>query len=485
MIARPPLARGPVLAAMVVLGVVLTVFSGRYGPHRDELYFRMLRPAWGYVDQPPLTPLLARAMTHLADTTWALRIPATVFAVASVPVVVLVTRELGGGRGAQTLCAWGYAFASSPLVFGHVLLTSSLDVAVWPAVALLIIRGLLRPQEPRWWWAAGIVVGLSTYNKLLVVVLLVSLGAGILASGPRRVLRSRPVLTGVALALVIGLPNAVYQLAHGLPQLDMGRALSEHNASEVRRQMWPLLLLLVGPPQVPIWIAGLVALWRRPEWRAVRGVAVGFAVLLALVFAMGSQSYYPAGLLVVLFAAGCVPAAEWITRGRGRRALVAAGLAINAAVAATIALPLVPLASLGDTPVPDVNQAARDQVGWPAYVAEIRAVANNVPSRGTIVLASNYGEAGAIARYGRDLPPVYSAQNSLWDQARPPDSARTAVVVGAQLPEIRALFASCQTAGRLDNHAGVDNEEQGQPIAICRDLHEGWRAAWPQLRHLD
>ena len=59
---------------------MLTLVGQRYGYHRDELYFRMLPPAWGYTDQPLLTPLLARATMLLADEPWALRLPATVFA---------------------------------------------------------------------------------------------------------------------------------------------------------------------------------------------------------------------------------------------------------------------------------------------------------------------------------------------------------------------------------------------------------------------
>jgi hypothetical protein len=127
--ALPDLARRPVLVAVLTLVAALTALSGRYGYHRDELYFRMLPPAWGYVDQPPFTPLLARATTLLADEPWALRIPATLCAAASVLIVVLVTREVGGERLAQTLAAWGYAFATFTLTFGHVLLTASLETA--------------------------------------------------------------------------------------------------------------------------------------------------------------------------------------------------------------------------------------------------------------------------------------------------------------------------------------------------------------------
>jgi hypothetical protein len=481
------LARGPVFSAMVALAVVLTAFSGRYGYHRDELYFRILHPGWGYVDEPPLTPLLARFFSRVvADSPWAMRIPATLATVLSVYVVVLITRELGGGRGAQAICAWGYAFASLPLIMGHALLTSTIDLPVWPAVVLFVIRAQLR-REPRWWLAAGLVVGLSMYNKLLVAVLLAALAAGLALVGPRRVLWSKWVLAGATLALIVGSPNLVYQATHHWPQLSMGRALARDNAGDVHIMMWPFLFLILGPPLVPIWAAGLVSLVRRPEWRPVRFLAAAFPVLLALVFAMGAQFYYPFGLLSVLFAVGCVPAEAWLARWRR---LVVAGVSLNSAVSLVLGLPLIPLSVLGSTPVPAVNQVAQDSVGWPAYVGQIDAVYARLPvadRRTAVVYASNYGEAGAIQRYGGrfHLPAVYSGQNQLYYQARPPASATVVVFIGGQFPRARGHFQSCVVAGHLDNGVDVDNEEQDEPIAVCRGPVGGWQAVWPALRHED
>lgn len=236
----PPLARAPVLSAMGTLALVLTIGSNGYGFHRDELYFRMLDPAWGYVDQPPLTPLLVRAFTSLVDEPWMLRIPATLAAVGGVLLLALITREVGGGRSAQAWCAWSATTASIPLVMGHTLLTTSLDLVIWPAACLFAIKALLRP-EPRWWPAFGALVGLSTFNKLLVVFLVLSLLGGLLLAGPRRTLLSPMLWLAGALALLLALPNLIYQATSDFPQLAMGAALAENNADEVRVIMWPFL----------------------------------------------------------------------------------------------------------------------------------------------------------------------------------------------------------------------------------------------------
>jgi hypothetical protein len=476
-----------VYAALIALGIVLSVFSNGYGYHRDELYFRMLKPGWGYVDEPPLTPLLVRLFTHLSDHPWAIRIPATLATMLSAYVLVLLTREFGGGRRAQALCAWAYSFAAIPIIMGHVLLTATVDLPVWPAIVLFIARAQLR-RQPQWWLAAGAVVGVSMYNKLLVAVLLAALLVGVLLVGPRRFLFSRWVVGAAGLALFIGAPNVIHQATNQWPHLAMGRALAENNAGDVHVLMWPFLLILLGPPLVPIWVAGLVGLFRRPEWRSVRFVAAAFPALLVLVFIMGSQFYYPFGLLAVMFAIGCVAAAEWMRGWRTR--LVVTCVAINAAVSLVLGLPLVPVGSLGHTPIPGVNQAARDTVGWPTYVRQVADAYQALPAAdraNAVIITSNYGEAGAVDRYGPALrlPAVFSGQNQLYAQATPPASATVAVFVGGQLGRAAALFDSCQVVGHLDNGVDVDNEEQGEPVAICRTPIGGWPAVWPRLAHKD
>lgn len=145
---------------------------------------------------------------------------------------------------------------------------------------------------------------------------------------------------------------------------------------------------------------------------------------------------------------------------------------------------------VGDTPVPGINQLARDQIGWPTYVRQIAAVYDALPAAEagrSVILTSNYGEAGAVARYGPafGLPQVYSGHNQLYFVARPPDDAEVAIVVGDQIETARDYFASCEVAATLDNQVGVDNEEQGRPIAVCRTRSSTWDTIWPAFQHYD
>ncbi len=461
------------LAAATAVVVVLTLTSTRYGYHRDELYFRMLRPAWGYVDQPPLVPLISSALgDHLA----LLRLPATLVAAGSVIVIALLTRELGGSPRCQAWAAWAYAGTTALLDFGHLMITSTSDLLVWPLICLLVIRAELRGQPRLWLWA-GLVAGLASYNKLLVGLLLLLIFVGLALFGPRRRLASPYVLGGGLVAAVLALPNLVYQQVNDWPQLAMGAALSEQNSGDVRVFMWVFLVVALGPPLVPVWLAGARHLWRR---RDVRFLAPAFVGLVVFTFLSGAQPHYPMFLLVVLFAAGVAELGERLLRPEWY-ALVA----LNATVAAVVSLPLLPLSVLGATPVPSLNQPVGDTVGWPEYAAQVQAAYDSVADKApdAVVVASNYGEAGAIDRF-TDLP-VFSGHNALYDQARPAESATTVVFVGGQLGSAEPLFGSCETVDRLDNEVAVDNEEQGQPVAVCEDPVEPWPDLWPRLRHLD
>src|SRR5437764_5906041 len=98
------LALGALIGLAGLVGLLLVVFAGGYGYHRDELYFleagRHL--AWGFADQGPLTPLLAHLMDKLSPgSLTVLRFPSALMAGATVLVTGLTAFELGGTRRAQ------------------------------------------------------------------------------------------------------------------------------------------------------------------------------------------------------------------------------------------------------------------------------------------------------------------------------------------------------------------------------------------------
>lgn len=485
--AAPEVSWLPVLGAVAAVTAVLVALSGRYDYHRDELYFRILEPAWGYIDQPPLTPFLARLSTGLfGDTLIGIRIPAILAAAAVVVVTALLVREFGGRAGAQALGAWGVGFSMVLLTSGHVLLTASVDLVVWLLALLFTAKALLRDQ-PRWWLAVGAAVGIGFYNKYLVVLLLVGIAVALLVVGPRRPLRSAWLWAGVGLALLIAAPNLIYQISAGWPQVEMASGISEQKGPEQRMLLLPHQALFLSPFALPVLIAGFVALLRKPDLRPVRAFAVSYLVVLAVVAATGGFAVYTAPLLIMLFAAGCAPAVAWASTG-SRRALAGALAVAHALTGAVIALPLLPIDVLRDTPIPAQNHIIRDQLGWPAYVDQIRQVHDTIPEAErptTVLLTANYAEAGAIAKYAPDLPAVYSGHNELYDYGPPPETTTTVLIVGMDAPVIRSMFAQCDSAGALDHGLGIDNEEQGRPLVLCRQPLVPWGAVWQHWRHLD
>jgi 4-amino-4-deoxy-L-arabinose transferase-like glycosyltransferase len=474
----PPLFRAHLLAASAALAAVLAILNGRYDYHRDELYFRMLEPAWGYVDQPPLTPMLGKAaIAFLGDSLWAFRFPSILCMIGLLWIAALLTREFGGGRAAQALCVWGLAFAGVALAFGHQLSTNSVDLIVWTAALLFAVKALLR-DRPQWWLAVGAAAGIGLYNKHLIVLLLLSVGLALLAVGPRKVLASKWLWAGAALALVIGSPNLIYQAVNDWPQLEMAEAINETDGTENRILLLPFQLLLIGLFLVPIWIAGLVALLRRPEWRPVRALAVAYPILLVITLASGGQYYYSMGLVIALYAAGCVPVAAWAATRR-RRGVLVAGVALNSAISALVALPLLPVEVVGGTPITAMNSSVPDGVGWQAYTDQVAAVVDSLPpgdAANAAILTANYGEAGALERYGEDLPPVFSGHNQLHEYGPPPADTDTVVTVGLDLAEASRFFDSCVRAGELNNGLAIENEEQGEVIGVCTGPLSDWEA---------
>jgi hypothetical protein len=479
--------RAPLLLGAAVT-VLLVVFAGGYGYHRDELYFLEAghHLAWSYADQGPVTPLVARLMSDIAPgSLTVLRIPSAIAAGLVVLLTGLLAGELGGRPRARALAAACAAVGTIVLFNGHLLSTSTLDLLVWTLVSWLVVRAV-RTGDNRLWPVAGVVLGLGLLNKPLPAFLAVGLLAGVLIAGPRRLLRNPWVWSGAAIALVLWSPWIAWQASNGWPQIAVSRSIAAGNSTS--SQPWwaivPFQVLLVSPVLAPVWIAGLVRLFRDPAVRPYRFLAWAWVVLAVVFMASAGKPYYLAGLLPALLGAGAVAVDGWLDRGRRglRRGLIGIALVGSAAVSAIIALPLVPADRAGQ--VVATNPDVGETIGWPRFTQTIADVYRHVP--GAVILTSNYGEAGAIDRYGPalGLPHAYSGHNAFGDWGPPPNGSAPVVAVGLDRSDIATTLRDCRLRARIDDGVGIDNDEQGAPVDVCRGPQRPWSAQWSAVKHL-
>ncbi len=477
-------------ALLVVGGLKLALHlatNGIYGYHRDELFYLVAgrHLAFGYVDYGPVTPLLARAdVLLLGNSPWALRVFPAVAGAIIVVLAGLVAREFGGGRRAQVLAS--VLALAAPMLLGANWLFEyvTFDQLAWMVVLLLATRAVRR-DEPRLWLAVGVAAGVGLETKLTIVALGVGLAAALVVSPGRRHLRTPWPWLGAAAAFAIFAPNLAWQATHGWPALDYVRT---HGAGIQQDGPIPFLLyqpLVVGVLAVPVWLAGWYHLFRE---RDVRPLGVAAAVAFLLFLPVGKY-YYPGPLIPFVLAAGSVRIASLAERGaRWRRAVPAAGLAAIAgtAIMAPIIFPVVPPSSMARFHLDTVRKDFADTVGWRELARQVETIVRGLPSgerEQAVVLASSFGQGGALLRYGRGLPPVVSPELTFWYWKPKGLEPATVIVLGYDAAYLRRFFGQVTQVGTIGNSLGVRNEQRGQGIFLCREPLQPFDVMWKQLQH--
>jgi Dolichyl-phosphate-mannose-protein mannosyltransferase len=490
---RPPWS-GIALIAAAAFGLEMAV-SARYGYARDELYFLAAGQhlAFGYVDQPLLTPLLARISAAMAGNALVgLRVLPALGLAALVVMTAVMSRLLGAGRTGQLLAALATATCAEYLGAMHELTTTAPDFVLWTITLLLVMR-LLASQDPRWWVAVGGCVGIASEAKWNIGFLVATLAAGFLATSDRRLLRSRYLLLGGVIAAALAAPDLIWQAMHGWPALDVFRSL-RGSAGHNRAVYWLGQVLYVGPILTPIWAVGAVWSLRSAAARRFRPVAIACVSAIALQFVLGGKAYYPGAAYTFLFAAGCVPLEHWLATRRPRvhaikpAAAVGAAMLAGAVIAAPVALSVLPARTLHTVPLQKINYDLAETIAWPKLVALVAKQYDSLPGpqrRQTAILAGNYGEAGAIDRYGPGLalPQAYSGANNFWLWGPPPAADSAAVAVNVDPALLRREFAHVRLVATFWNGLGVSDDEQGVQVFLATGLRSSWAQAWLAFRN--
>ena len=462
-------------AWLVAAGIVAfhLATANIYGYHRDEMYYLASgrRLAWGYVDHPPLTPLLYRMSDILfGSSPFALHILPALLSGVVVLLTAHMAAELGGDRWAQFLAALGAATVPMFLTIGHFLPTVTMEVILWAAAVLLVVR-ILKGGDRRLWLGVGLVLGVAMLDKWTTVLLVAGLGTGLLLTPARRVLATPWAVVGAAVAFVVWLPNLVWQAEHGWPQFTVAGALRNY-ADAVTAA--PYQIVLLGAVSVVLGIPGFLWLVRAPAAQPFRPLALAFIAIVVLVMVTGGKPYYAAVYTPVLIAAGAVaasgagwPPAVWML-----------GLGL---LFAPLAMPLLPLRSADQ--VRRINKDLGEMTGWPHVVDVVQGVYRQHP--GATIFTANYSEAGILELLGpaRGLPQPISGHNNYWYWGHPHARSDETIIVGYFEGDVRRWWGDVHRVATIRTPGGVHNQEDGTPVWIGRQQRLDWYRMWPDTKH--
>jgi hypothetical protein len=502
---RPAFAASLVLLqAALKLALHVTVnLRTPYGFHRDELlYLGMGRHLqfWG-MDFPPAIAIVATASrTLLGDSLTAIRFFPAVFGSAMVVLAALIARELGGGRIAQGLAA--FCVLTSPLFLrsSNLLQPVVMDQLIWTAALYALVR-LCRGYGPGGWLLLGLVLGLGLLTKFSVAFIGLAIVAGVLGSPLRTALLTPWPWVGLASALAVGAPSLVGQIRLGFPVLSQMADLRTSQLDRITPADFLLGQLLWGPA-VLLAVAGLYGLLSGPALRPFRALGWSCVAALAILVLLQGKPYYAGPLYPTLFAAGAV-VFERAADGLAGEMLQVGTVAVLFAfglVTLPLGLPILPPPAMaeyahalgveaavrtntGETlPLP---QDYADMLGWEEQVATVARVYHTLPEdqrQDAVVVAGNYGEAGALDFYGPryGLPEVVSPAGSYWFFGPGDRPGKVVITIGVPEDDLRRFFDAVATAATV-SHAWTVPEERSLTVHVGTRPRTTLQQLWPEL----
>jgi 4-amino-4-deoxy-L-arabinose transferase-like glycosyltransferase len=508
------------LAAIKLAAHVATNVWTPYGFHRDEfLYMAMGRhlTLWRMEFPPAIAMLAELSRGLLGDSLVAVRLGPALAGSALVVLAALLARELGGGRYAQGLAALAVLAVPLFLRAANLFQPVVLDQLWWTLglYALLRVgRAHFETRQatgaPRWWVALGVAAGLALLTKFTVAFLAVGVLAGVVLTPLRAALATRWPWVALVVALAIGSPSVVGQLRLGFPVAGQMRDLRSAQLERVTAAEFVGGQLLLGPA-VLLALAGLLYLLRAEEMRPYR--AAGWACVAAFfaLLVLHGKPYYLGPVYPLLFGAGGAALEAW-TAGRAVRGAGARGTRSavrTAAVALVVAYGVVTLplgipvlappataayaSRLGITAAVRTNQGQQlplpqdyaDMLGWEAQVAAVARAYHALPPdqrARAVVIADNYGEAGAIDFFGprHGLPPAVCTAGTYWFFGPGDKPGDVVVTLGVERESLARFYGTVTEVGRVANAWGVP-EEANVAVHVGEQPRQTLQALWPSF----
>jgi hypothetical protein len=504
---RKPLAVKPlvVLGGFFVLLQMAANLNSTYGYFIDEFYYLSCaaRPAFGYVDHPPLAVwLLALIRPILGSSVFAIRLLPALAGGLTVVLTGLLAQRLGAGRKGQVLASLASCLCPGLLAMHSFYSMNGFSPLIWTAAVLVLVEIVTSGNQKLWLWF-GVIAGIGLLNKHTFVTFGLAVLVGLVLTRSRRELATRwPWLGGLPAALIV-MPNIVWQMLNGWPSLEFYR-----NAALYKNVAQPAIAVImdqVGSANLgafPLWCMGLFALLISKQLGRFRHLGWIYVVLLVLMIAsQQARSDRMLGIYPLMFAAGAV---WWESRRKAWMIyLLGVLVSVSGVIYALAIMPILPPDKLaghaqtlgvtrqveaGPGKVSPLPQLLADRFAWQSYVDQVvEAVSTLTPEEQekAAILTPSYGHAGALVLLGpKDLPPVISGHNTWHLWGLPEKPIEVLVSVGYGPTTLGSMFEQVEQVDETRCNYCMA-WRNGMEIMVSRVVRVPIQERWPDLKHFE
>jgi hypothetical protein len=493
--------------ALIKLG--LHLYADRfYGYFVDELYFIACSKhlAAGYVDQPPLIAFIVRFERLLfGDSLQAIRFLPAMAGAARVLLAGWMARELGGKRFAQALAALAALMTTASFALEHYVSMNAFEPIFWMGCAAIVIR-IIKTGNQKLWLYFGLLAGLGLENKHTTLLFGFAVFLGVLLSSHRReMLGQKWIWLGALLALLLFLPNLIWNIQHHWPFLELLRNIKADNRSVHLTSLQYILeqFMLTMPVSAPLWVCGLGWLMLSRAGRPFRLLGSTYLVILTCMLVMhGRRGYYMMPCYPMLFAAGAVAFETWFSRPRlgWLKPSYATILAVSGAILAPLGIPILPPSTfiryvqvlhvhqprIQTNELGPLPQFYADMFGWEEMVQAVARTYYALPPdqrARTAIFGSNYGQAGAIDLFGKKygVPDSIGHHQNYWYWGPRNYTGESVISIGAGHEYLEEYFSSVKPIGAVYHPYSMPYEHFD--IYYCQGIKEPISESWPKMKN--
>jgi hypothetical protein len=412
----------------------------------------------------------------------------------------VITRELKGKNYAQILVAIAIMVTPFNLRAFSLFMPVCFDAFFWSLIFWLALKWI-NTKGDKYILLLGLAAGLGLLNKYLIALEILGLLMAFPFSSHRAIFTRKALYFAILIALVIFLPNIIWQIKNNLPVITHMRALYESHLVHVNRIEFFTDQFFICCMAMLLIIPGVIYIFRARGMKPYRPLWVAsFIVLLILVILRG-KSYYTAGMLTLWIAAGGVYWENQIKRVITKILLPLVMLLLTLPIV-PMGIPLFKAEKLAEYfayaknkfgfdmvlrwetgRIHSLPQDYADMLGWDELAAITAKAYDHVQDKqATMIYAENFGQAGAVMVLGKKYnlpdPVCFSESFFYWFPRNPEHEITTFIYINDNLgDDIHNLFADCREIGQIQNPLA---REFGTGIWLCTNPHSSFNAFWRQ-----